>query len=59
VWGRGALHLDLLWKPKRNRLLGRLRSTWVNDIKMNLKWDGTGLICFRIGTRDGPLRKWQ
>lgn len=45
-----------------NGLLGILRSTWENNIRMDLKWDGsvrTGLICLRIGTRDGLLWRWQ
>jgi hypothetical protein len=50
--------LALLWKARGNRLLGRLRSTWENNIKMDLIWEGsarTGLKCLRIGTRDGLL----
>jgi hypothetical protein len=43
----------LVGKPEGKRPLGRLRSRWVDNIEIDLRWDGlvwTGLIWLRIGT---------
>jgi hypothetical protein len=45
-------------EAKRKRPLGRPRCRWVNNIKMDLRWDGimwTGLIWLKIGTSGGHL----
>jgi hypothetical protein len=45
-------------KPEGERPLGRPRRTWVDNIKINLRYDGmlwTGLIWLRIGASGGLL----
>jgi hypothetical protein len=45
-------------KPEGKRPLGRLRRRWVDNIKIDLRWDGmvwTGLIWLRIGASGGLL----
>jgi hypothetical protein len=47
-----------LRKPKGNKLLGRPRHWWQDNIKIDLREDGmvwTLLIWLRIGTSGGPL----
>ena len=57
---RRGVHRVLAGNPYGNRPLGRLRCTWANNIKMDLKkvgWERrTGLIWLRIGTGGGRLR---
>jgi hypothetical protein len=54
----------LVWKPEGNRLLGRPRSRWDENIRMDQRKYGrkvwTGFICFRIGTSGRLLwrRQW-
>jgi hypothetical protein len=46
----------LAGKPERKRPLGRQRRRWVDNIKMDLRYDGmvsTGSIWLRIGTIGG------
>jgi hypothetical protein len=48
----------LVGKPDGKRPLGRLRCRWVDNIKMNLRYDGMvgiGLIWLGIGTSGGLL----
>jgi hypothetical protein len=48
----------LVGKPERKRPLGRTRRRWMNNIKMDLRYDGvvwTGVICLRLGTGRGLL----
>jgi hypothetical protein len=55
---RGAYRV-LMGKPEGRRPLGRERSRWEDNIKMDLeKWEGawTGSIWLRIGTSGGFFR---
>jgi hypothetical protein len=56
---RGA-HRVLVGKHERKRPLGRPRSKWEDNIKMDLQERGwrawTGLIWIRIGTGDGHCK---
>jgi hypothetical protein len=48
----------LVGKPEGKRPLGRPRHSWVDNIKMNLRYDGVvwaRLIWLRIGTSGGLL----
>jgi hypothetical protein len=48
----------LVGKPERKRPLGRPRSRWVDNIKLDHRQDGmiwTGSIWLRIGTSGGLL----
>jgi hypothetical protein len=48
----------LVGKPEGKRPLGRPRRRWVDNIKMDLRWDGRvwiGLIWLRTGTSGGLL----
>jgi hypothetical protein len=48
----------LVGNPERKRPLGTLRRSWVDNIKMDLRWDGMvwiGSIWFRIGFSGGLL----
>jgi hypothetical protein len=48
----------LVGKPEGKRLLERPRRRWVDNIKMDLRYDGMvwiGLICLRIGNSGGLL----
>jgi hypothetical protein len=48
----------LVGKPEGKRPLGRPSRRWVDNIKMDLMWDGlvwTGLIWLRIATCEGFL----
>jgi hypothetical protein len=48
----------LVGMPEGKKPLGRQRRRWVDNIKMNLRWDGIvwiGLIWLRIGTSGGLL----
>jgi hypothetical protein len=40
----------LVGNPEEKRPLGRPRHRWVNNIKMDLREDGIGLIWLRIRT---------
>jgi hypothetical protein len=56
-WGRRGMHIGY-WRENQKRPLGRARRGWVDNIKMDLRWDGMlwiGLICLRIGTSGGLL----
>jgi hypothetical protein len=49
-------YMTLVRKPEGKRPLGRPRHRWVNNIKMDLRWDGivwTGSIWLKIGTSGG------
>jgi hypothetical protein len=50
VGGRRNAYNILVWKPEGNRMLGRRRYRWENNIKLHLRnrWDWT--TCFRTGT---------
>jgi len=51
----------LMGKPDGERLLGRYRHSWGDDIKMDIPKYGsacTGLIGPRIGISGEPLRIW-
>jgi hypothetical protein len=43
----------LVGKPKGKKPLGRSRCRWVDNIKMDLREDGIGLIWLRIGIAGG------
>jgi hypothetical protein len=48
----------LVGKPEGKRSLGRPRRRWLDNIKMELRYDEMewiGLICLRIGTSGGLL----
>jgi hypothetical protein len=48
----------LVGKPEGKKPLGIPRRSWVDNIKMDLRYDGvvwTGLIWLRIGTSGGLL----
>jgi hypothetical protein len=48
----------LVGKPEGKRPLGKPRCRWMNNIKMDLSWDGVvwaGLIWIRIGKSGGLL----
>jgi hypothetical protein len=48
----------LMEKTEGKRPLGRPKRKWVENIKMDLRYDGmmwTGMTCFRIGTSEGLL----
>jgi hypothetical protein len=48
----------LVGRPEGKRPLGRPRCRWVNNIKIDLRWDGVvwaGLIWLRIGNGGGLL----
>jgi hypothetical protein len=48
----------LVGNPEEKRTLRRPRRRWVDDIKMDLKWDGMvwiGSIWLRIETSEGLL----
>jgi hypothetical protein len=56
----GNIYRILVGKPDGKRPLGRPRSRWVDNIKMDLgeiRWNGvwTGSNWFRIGTSGGAL----
>jgi hypothetical protein len=45
-WGRGGMHIVYWWESQK-RSLGRPRSGWVDNIKMDLRevgWDGRDWI---------------
>jgi hypothetical protein len=58
MWRR-SMHIELWWKAKGKRLIGRPRRRWVDNIKMDLReiegvvW--TELLWLRIGTSGGLL----
>ena len=52
--GRIAFKI-LTGTPTGKRPLGRLRSRWVDNIRMDLKEIGIGLIRLRIGIIGEPL----
>ena len=37
---KGNAYMDRIWKPERNRPLGRPRHTWEDNIKMDLEGKG-------------------
>jgi hypothetical protein len=45
----------LVGKPDGKRPLGRPRRRWIDNIKMDLFRDRTGLVWLRIGTVGGLL----
>jgi hypothetical protein len=48
----------MVGKPKGKRPLGRPRRRWVDDIKVDLRWDAVvwiRLIWLRVGTSGGLL----
>jgi hypothetical protein len=52
-----GIYKVLVRKPEGKRTLGRPRSKWKDNIKMDLQDEGwTRLIWFRIGTCDWHLR---
>jgi S-ribosylhomocysteine lyase LuxS involved in autoinducer biosynthesis len=50
---RTGTYRVLVGKPEKNRLLGRPRHRWKDNIKMDLQ--EVGLIWLRTGTGDGHL----
>jgi hypothetical protein len=58
--GRRGMHVGYQWEnqKERERALGRSRHRWVDNIKMDLIFNGVvwiGLIWLRIGTSGGLL----
>jgi hypothetical protein len=57
-WGERNAYRIFAGKPEGKRPLGRLRRRWVDNIKMDLRYDvmvWTGSIWLRIGTSGGLL----
>jgi hypothetical protein len=61
MWENTGAYRILVGKPEGKRPLGRRRSRWVDNIKMDLRetgWDGmlwTEMTCVRIETSGGLL----
>ena len=56
--GRSAFKI-LISKPTGKRPLVRLRRKWEDNIRMDLKEIGIGLIRLRIGNIGEPLWMWH
>jgi hypothetical protein len=52
--GKNA-YWSLEGKPEENRLPGRPRRSWVENIKLDLEERGTGLVWLRVGINGGLL----
>jgi hypothetical protein len=58
MWEKNNAYRILVGKLEGKRLLGRPRRRWVDNIKMDLRYNGMkwiGLIWLRIGTSGGFL----